>query len=347
MDAAQLQRVRSFNRLVTQRVGALEASYLKRGRPLGEARLLFEIGPDGADLRALRDRLGLDSGYLSRLLNSLTAQGLIELRKDLGDGRLRRAVLTRKGRAEVTAYDRLSDALAASILGPLDSGQRDRLTAAMSEVERLLKAGAVEVALAAPTSAEARWCLAEYFRELAARFEAGFDPARDHTAPDEDLTPPAGWFVVARLEGKPVGCGALRRIDKATGEIKRVWTAPSARGLGVARRTLRRTRGLGGRGRPDDASPRHQQGADGSPRPLSQGRLPGGRAFQRQPLRPSLVREAALLILTWGRLCQAPSLLSHRGCPVFRIAGLSPICRRSDCSLVQPHIRSPFGTAAP
>ena len=82
MDDAQLQRVRSFNRLVTQRVGALEASYLKRGRPLGEARLLFEIGVEGTDLRALRDRLGLDSGYLSRLLNSLMGQGLIELRKE-------------------------------------------------------------------------------------------------------------------------------------------------------------------------------------------------------------------------------------------------------------------------
>jgi GNAT superfamily N-acetyltransferase len=110
-------------------------------------------------------------------------------------------------------------------------------------VERLLKAGAVEIAFVAPASAEARWCLEEYFRELAERFEAGFDPARDRTAPDEDLTPPAGWFVVARLEGKPVGCGALKRIDDATGEIKRVWTAPSARGLGVARRMLRQLEG--------------------------------------------------------------------------------------------------------
>jgi DNA-binding MarR family transcriptional regulator/GNAT superfamily N-acetyltransferase len=243
MDGVQLQRVRSFNRSVTQRVGALEASYLKRGRPLGEARLLFEVGVEGTDLRALRDRLGLDSGYLSRLLNSLTAQGLIELRKESGDGRLRRAILTRKGRAEVAAYDRLSDALALSILGPLDSSERDRLTSAMGEVERLLKAGAVEIAFAPPASAEARWCLGEYFRELAERFEAGFDPDRDHTAPDEDLTPPAGWFVVARLEGKPVGCGALKRIDGATGEIKRVWTAPSARGLGVARRMLRQLEG--------------------------------------------------------------------------------------------------------
>ena len=210
---------------------------------------------------------------------------------------MRRAILTRKGRAEVAAYDRLSDALAASILGPLDSGERDRLTAAMGEVERLLKAGAVEVAFAAPASAEARWCLGEYFRELAERFEAGFDPARDRTALDEDLTPPAGWFVVARLEGKPVGCGALKRIDNATGEIKRVWTAPSARGLGVARRMLRQLEGSAREAGLTYASPRHQQGADGGPRPLSQGRLPGGRPLQRQSLRASLVREAALLIL--------------------------------------------------
>ena len=176
MDGVQLQRVRSFNRLVTQRVGALEASYLKRGRPLGEARLLFEIGVDGADLRALRDRLGLDSGYLSRLLNSLTAQGLDRGPARTGDGRLRRAVLTRKGRTEVAAYDRLSDALAASILGPLDSGERDRLTAAMGEVERLLKAGAVEVAFAAPASADARWCLGGIFPRTRGALRGGIRP---------------------------------------------------------------------------------------------------------------------------------------------------------------------------
>ena len=181
MDGAQVQRVRSFNRLVTQRVGALDESYLKRGRPLGEARLLFEVGPEGADLRALRDRLALDSGYLSRLLNSLTAQGLVEVGKDARDGRLRRAILTRKGRAERAAYGRLSDALGASMLAPLDSSQRERLVAAMGEVERLLRAGRVELSFESPASADARACLDAYFREIAERFEAGFDPAKERS----------------------------------------------------------------------------------------------------------------------------------------------------------------------
>src|SRR5271157_2361112 len=127
MDSAQVQRVRSFNRLVTQRVGALDESYLKRGRPLGEARLIFEIGLDRADLRTLRDRLALDSGYLSRLLSSLTAQGLVDVGEDATDRRQRRAILTRKGRAELAAYGRLADSLSASMLAPLDLGERERL----------------------------------------------------------------------------------------------------------------------------------------------------------------------------------------------------------------------------
>jgi DNA-binding MarR family transcriptional regulator/GNAT superfamily N-acetyltransferase len=243
MDNAQVQRVRSFNRLVTQRIGALDESYLKRGRPLSEARLIFEIGLDGANLRALRSRLGLDSGYLSRLLRSLTAQGLVELGKDASDGRLRRAILTRKGRAELAAYGRLSDALSASMLAPLDSGQRERLVSAMTEVERFLRAGGVALSFETPASEDARQCLDAYFREIAERFEAGFDPAQDRTPSDDELTPPKGWFVVARLEGEPVGCGALKRVDNATGELKRVWTTPSARGLGVARRVLHKLEG--------------------------------------------------------------------------------------------------------
>ncbi len=104
-------------------------------------------------------------------------------------------------------------------------------------------AASVAVAVEPPTSADARFCLESYFRELAERFEAGYDPASDLSAPIEDLTPPSGVFVLARLRGDPVGCGALKRIDAATAEIKRVWTAPNARGLGVARRMLRRLEG--------------------------------------------------------------------------------------------------------
>jgi GNAT superfamily N-acetyltransferase/DNA-binding MarR family transcriptional regulator len=239
MDESQLTQIRRFNRLVTRRVGALESNYLRRGRPLAEARLVFEIGADGADLGALRLRLGLDSGYHSRLIQSLKAQGLVVVAKDGGDGRRRRVSLTRKGSAERAAYDRLSDRLAASMLEALDEAERGRLATAMGEVERLIRAASVEIAAEASDSADARRCLKAYFAELAERFEDGFDPDRPDAAGADDMTPPAGLFVVARLDSEAVGCGGLKRSDKTTGEIKRVWTAPSARGMGVARRVLR------------------------------------------------------------------------------------------------------------
>ena len=175
---------------------------------------------------------------MSRLLRSLQGQGLVDVGNQPGDARLRRVSLTQKGRAELAAYERLSDELAQSMLAPLDAPERERLLAAMGEVARLIRAGAVEVRLEAPDSADARSCLAEYYAEIARRFEAGYDPAKGNVVRDEEMTPPAGFFFVARLDGRPVGCGALVRIDAATGEIKRMWTAPSARGLGVARRMM-------------------------------------------------------------------------------------------------------------
>ena len=239
MDEGQLQQIRRFNRLVTRRVGALEVDYLRRGRPLAEARLVFEIGAASADLRTLRSRLKLDSGYLSRLLQSLKRQGLIAVARGSGDGRRRRVSLTRKGGAERAAYNRLSDDLAASMLAPLDPSQRSRLLSAMGEVERLIRAASVEIAAEALASADARRCLDAYSRELEARFEGGFDASRDSSARVDDMAPPSGLFVIARLEGEAVGCGGFKRVDKTTGEIKRVWTAASARGLGVARRIVR------------------------------------------------------------------------------------------------------------
>jgi DNA-binding MarR family transcriptional regulator/predicted GNAT family N-acyltransferase len=206
---------------------------------LAEARLIFEISSEGVDVRTLRSKLGLDSGYLSRLLQSLNAQDLIAMAKGDEDARRRRVSLTRKGTAERAAYDRLSDNLAASMLGPLDLSQQSRLLAAMGEVERLLRAATVKVAPEAPRSADARLCLDTYFRELAARFDGGFDAHTDESARVEDMKPPSGLFVLARLDGEAVGCGGLKRTGKAVGEIKRVWTAPSARGMGVARRMLR------------------------------------------------------------------------------------------------------------
>jgi DNA-binding MarR family transcriptional regulator len=238
MSDAAIQQVRRFNRLVTRRVGALDDSYLSRGRPLGEARLIFEIGLAGADARSLRAALGLDSGYLSRLLRALSAEGLIEVARGKGDARVKRVALTAKGRGELAAYERLSDELAGAILAPLAPPQRERLLAAMAEVERLMRAGAVVVGREPADAADAVWCLDAYYRELARRFDAGLDPANGKPVGVEDMTPPRGWLFLARLDGRPVGCGALVRLSAKECEIKRMWTAPEARGLGVAKRLI-------------------------------------------------------------------------------------------------------------
>ena len=113
MDGRQVEQVRRFNRIVSRRIGALDESYLARGRPLGEARVIVEIGTAGRiDLRVLREKLRLDSGYLSRLLRALEAQNLVAVRKRADDGRVRHATLTKAGRIEFKAYDRLSDRVA-------------------------------------------------------------------------------------------------------------------------------------------------------------------------------------------------------------------------------------------
>ena len=236
-DAATRQ-VRSFNRSVTQRIGALNDEYLARGRPLGASRVLWEIGADGTDLRSLRARLDLDSGYLSRLVQTLQRDGLVAVAPGAGDKRVRTVRLTEAGRAERDVLDRRSDELAASLLVSLSDVQRDRLVEAMGVVERLLTAGLVHIDVEEPASAAARFCLGSYFAELDTRFDAGFDPSRSISADVEELTEPAGLLLVARLRGEPIGCGALKLHGREPAEIKRMWVAPSARGLGVGRRIL-------------------------------------------------------------------------------------------------------------
>src|SRR5262249_35674789 len=123
-----------------------------------------------------------------------------------------------------------------SFLEPLDDAERGRLVAAMGEVERLLTAALLEVSPADPADPDAQHCLREYFAEIDRRFDAGFDPAR--SIPADAFRPPGGVFLIARLRSEPVGCGALKLPAGAPPEIKRMWVAASARGLGIGRRLL-------------------------------------------------------------------------------------------------------------
>ena len=233
-----VEQVRRFNRTVTQRVGALDDHFAGRDRPLGEARVLLEVGADGSEVRALRARLGLDSGHLRRLVRSLEAAGLITVTPGEHDQRVRVARATPAGLAELQELDRRSDALAASLLEPLTTSQRERLTAAMRDVERLLTAAMVEIVAVDPEHPDARQCLRSYFAELERRSGAPFDPLVGSTAEPHELRPPAGEMVIAYLRDEAVGCGALKHFDGAVTDIKRMWLADAARGLGLGRLLL-------------------------------------------------------------------------------------------------------------
>ena len=209
-DEEIVQAVRRFNREVAERIGALTDRFLGRARPMGEARILWEIGPQGTEVRELRARLSLDSGYMSRVLRSLEGQSLVIVGPSPDDRRVRRVQLTEAGLAERAELDRWSDEVAASILEPLSGSQRLRLVSAMVEVERLLVASAVSVAVEDPSSADARWCLEQYFSELDARFETGFDPSLSISADAGELTLPAGALLIARVHARAVGCGAIK-----------------------------------------------------------------------------------------------------------------------------------------
>jgi DNA-binding MarR family transcriptional regulator/GNAT superfamily N-acetyltransferase len=238
MDVAMVDQVRTFNRAVMQRIGALNDSFLGRQRPMGQARLLWEIGPEGAEVRELRTRLDLDSGYLSRLLRALEADGLVIVEPSKADRRKRFARLTPAGRAEHDVLDDRSDEVARSFLEPLGASQRERLVGAMDTVQRLLTATLVEIRPVDPTHPDAQRCIAAYFAELDRRSDAGFDPAAGISAEPDELRPPAGLMLVAYLRAEPVGCGAVKHHDDAPSEIKRMWVAEQARGLGIGRRLL-------------------------------------------------------------------------------------------------------------
>jgi DNA-binding MarR family transcriptional regulator/ribosomal protein S18 acetylase RimI-like enzyme len=237
MDGAtdQVELVRDFNRYYTRRLGMLTDRYLGQGRTLSEARLLFEIGAV-ADVRDLRTRLGLDSGYLSRLLRSLERQRLIRVRAHPSDGRARIAELTPAGVRERADLDARSRAGISELLGPLTAEQRDRLVAAQAQVRRLLRLAAVTIEAVDDGASVARYCLGAYASELALRFPAGYDDSA--LAKPGELSGDAGALLVAREEGHPVGCVAWQRHGPDTAEVRHLWVGAGARGLGLGRRLL-------------------------------------------------------------------------------------------------------------
>lgn len=229
--------LRRFNRAWSQRVGVLEESYLGQGRSLGASRLLFEIGPDGAGVLELRRRLGLDSGYLSRLLRGLEEEHLVTVSPDPVDARRRVVVPTARGRRAIDRLEDRSEERARALVERLGESQRRRLDDALATAERLVRAATCEIEVVDAGSSEALAAVDRYVAELAERFPASFEPG-DVSAEAPAMNAPHGRFLVGRIDGAVATCGGVRRLTASRAEIKRMWVDDSWRGCGLGGRML-------------------------------------------------------------------------------------------------------------
>lgn len=229
--------LRRFNRAWSQRVGLLEDSYLGQGRSLGASRLLFEVGRDGAAVLELRQRLGLDSGYLSRLLRGLEEEKLVTVRSDAGDARRRIVVPTPKGRRAIDRLEQRSEERALALVEPLGASQRRRLEDALATAERLVRAATCQIEVVDAGSSEALAAVERYAAELAERFPTGFD-AGDLAEDAPAMNAPYGSFLLGRVDGDTATCGGVRPLTRTRAEIKRMWVDGAWRGCGLGGRML-------------------------------------------------------------------------------------------------------------
>ncbi len=233
----RIGRFRRFARAVTKEVGALDTSFLGRGRPLGAARVLNAIGVGRTEVAEIRDDLGLDSGLMSRLLRGLEEEGLVSTTPHPDDARRRVANLTEAGRREFRAYEEISNARALALLER--APRSDELLDAMDLIASALGRDRIAIEEADPRGEAARSCLGEYYAELGRRFEKGFDVSRSRDPDAADMVRPRGAFLLAMSDGMPIGCVGLKGAGGELAEIKRLWICPTARGLGLGKRLMR------------------------------------------------------------------------------------------------------------
>ncbi|MFC9973377.1 GNAT family N-acetyltransferase [Spirillospora sp. NPDC127200] len=236
----QVEAVRSFNRFYTGVIGVLGECLMESPYSLTEARVIFELAQRAdTEVLALRRALGLDPGYLSRMLARFEADGLITRDRAPGDARRQVARLTPHGREVFQTLDRRSAAEVRDLLAGLPAGDRHRLVSAMAAVHGLL-GGAPRPApftLRGLRPGDLGWVVARngalydeecgwdrsyeaLVAEVVADFGRGHDPKRENA-----------W--IAEVDGEPVGSIFCVRRDERTAQLRLLHVEPSARGLGV------------------------------------------------------------------------------------------------------------------
>jgi DNA-binding MarR family transcriptional regulator/GNAT superfamily N-acetyltransferase len=249
-DAAlgdRIAAVRRFSRFYTRRIGALEEGLLNTPFSLTEARVMYELGQRAtATATELGQELGLDAGYLSRILRGFHERGLIDRRASETDARQSRISLTDAGRAAFAGLDAASRREIGAMLAALPALEQDRLVRAMGAVEAVLGAGAdagEPYVLRPPRAGDLGWVVQIhgelYDREFGwdVRFEGliadviggfvrGWDPARERC-----------W--IAERHGENVGSIFLVRGTDEVAKLRLLVVDPRARGLGIGTRLVR------------------------------------------------------------------------------------------------------------
>jgi DNA-binding MarR family transcriptional regulator/GNAT superfamily N-acetyltransferase len=245
-SVARVQAVRGFNRFYTRQIGVLQRGWLGSAFSLAEARVLYELAHQAQTTATdLGKELGLDAGYLSRMLRSLHQRGFVQRTRSNADGRRAHLSLTRGGRAAFARLDRQTQDDVAAMLRTLSAGDQRRLVAAMLAIEGLLgarQASPTSYVLRPPHAGDLGWIVHrqgalyaeewgynEEFEALAAGIVAAFV---QHLRPSKERC----W--IAEKDGEIVGSVFLVRKSETVAKLRLLFVEPSARGLGIGSRLI-------------------------------------------------------------------------------------------------------------
>ncbi len=241
LTEARVSEVRAFNRFYTKVIGALQAGMLDSPYSLTEVRVLFELAQTGLmETGELRGLLGLDAGYLSRILARFEGDGLVRRERSASDARKQLVRLAPAGAEVFAALDRRSADEIGRLLTGLTEEEQGRLVASMATIRRLLD-GSRERApyvIRPPRTGDLGWVVYRHGVLYSAEYGWGteFEQLVAGIVAELDFTRDAGW--IAEVAGERAGCVFYVRQDETTAKLRMLLVEPSARGLGLGRRLV-------------------------------------------------------------------------------------------------------------
>jgi DNA-binding MarR family transcriptional regulator/N-acetylglutamate synthase-like GNAT family acetyltransferase len=237
---------RRFNRFYTQKIGVLDRSYLQSEFSVGEARVLYELAQlEETTASEISANLGLDMGYLSRILGKLEEQQLIRRAPAEQDARQRVIQVTTKGKKAVTKLDSRSQEQAGSLLAELTDPQQTTILQAMSQIQTVLGDGQATnepYIIRTHHTGDLSWIA--YRHAILYRQEYGWNEAFEALVLEitahflKHYDPEAERCWIAERSGEILGCVLLVKSSKQIAKLRLLLVEPSARGLGIGKRLV-------------------------------------------------------------------------------------------------------------